>query len=89
MVYATHIFDGMEQWMTHIAFEQRRLKYGGAKDTIPGLKGVKHLLSTIEQWLRVDRDERRVRRRRRRSSRRRPPVSPPSSSATHDVHGKK
>jgi len=62
VVYATHIFDGMEQWMTHIAFASNgELKYGGAKDTIPGLKGVKHLLSTIEQWLRVDRDERRVR----------------------------
>ena len=62
VVYATHIFDGMEQWMTHIAFASNgELKYGGAKDSIPGLKGVRHLLSTIDQWLRVDRDERRAR----------------------------
>ena len=59
VVYATHIFDGMESWMTHIAFASNgELKYGGAKETIPGLKGVRHLLSTIDEWLRVDRDER-------------------------------
>ena len=62
VVYATHIFDGMESWMTHIAFASNgELKYGGAKETIPGLKGVRHLLSTIDEWLRVDRDERRAR----------------------------
>ena len=62
VVYATHIFDGMEQWMTHIAFASNgELKYGGAKDSIAGLKGVRHLLSTIDGWLRVDRDERRAR----------------------------
>lgn len=62
VVYATHIFDGMENWMTHIAFASNgELRYGGAKETIPGLRGVRHLLSTIDQWLRVDRDERRVR----------------------------
>lgn len=62
VVYATHIFDGMEEWMTHIAFASNgELRYGGAKDDIPGLKGVRHLLSTIDKWLRVDRDERRER----------------------------
>ena len=39
VVYATHIFDGMEQWMTHIAFASNgELKYGGAKESIAGLK---------------------------------------------------
>lgn len=62
VVYATHIFDGMEKWMTHIAFASNgELRYGGAKEDIPGLQGVRHLLSTIDTWLRVDRDERRVR----------------------------
>ena len=62
VVYATHIFDGMEKWMTHIAFASNgELRYGGAKADVPGLQGVRHLLSTIDAWLRVDRDERRVR----------------------------
>eukprot|EP00227_Mantoniella_beaufortii_P014997 CAMPEP_0197591266 /NCGR_PEP_ID=MMETSP1326-20131121/12978_1 /TAXON_ID=1155430 /ORGANISM="Genus nov. species nov., Strain RCC2288" /LENGTH=296 /DNA_ID=CAMNT_0043156667 /DNA_START=93 /DNA_END=983 /DNA_ORIENTATION=+ len=62
VVYATHIFDGMEAWMTHIAFASNgELKYGGPKDTIAGLDGCRHLLSTIEGWLRTDRDERRAR----------------------------
>ena len=62
VVYATHIFDGMEAWMTHIAFASNgELRYGGAKESIEGLKGVRHLLSTIDKWLRVDRDERRAR----------------------------
>ena len=62
VVYATHIFDGMEKWMTHIAFASNgQLRYGGAKADVPGLQGVRHLLSTIDAWLRVDRDERRER----------------------------
>jgi CCR4-NOT complex subunit CAF16 len=32
VIYATHIFDGMEAWMTHIAFASNgELRYGGAK----------------------------------------------------------
>ena len=62
IVYATHIFDGMADWMTHLAFTSNgELKYGGAKEDIPEIQGTKHLLSTIEKWLRIDRDERRVR----------------------------
>ena len=62
IVYATHIFDGMADWMTHLAFTSNgQLKYGGAKVDIPEIQGTKHLLSTIEKWLRIDRDERRAR----------------------------
>ena len=62
IVYATHIFDGMADWMTHLAFTSNgELKYGGAKADIPEIQGTKHLLTTIERWLRVDRDERRAR----------------------------
>ena len=62
VVYATHIFDGMADWMTHLAFTSNgELKYGGAKADIPEIQGTKHLLTTIERWLRVDRDERRAR----------------------------
>jgi len=62
IIYATHIFDGMADWMTHIAFTSNgALKYGGKKEDIPEIQGTKHLLTTIEKWLRVDRDERRAR----------------------------
>ena len=62
VVYATHIFDGMEPWMTHVAFVSNgALVHGGRKSDVVGLKGVKHLLGTIDAWLRVDRDERRAR----------------------------
>ena len=61
IVYATHIFDGMADWMTHLAFTSNgQLKYGGAKEDIPEIQGTKHLLSTIEKWLRIDRDERKA-----------------------------
>ena len=47
------------------------LKYGGAKDSIEGLKGVRHLLSTIDRWRGVDMTSAaRARRRRRLSPRR-------------------
>ena len=54
MIYATHIFDGMEQWMTHIAFaSDGKLRYGGLKNSVEGLNGCKHLLSTIEVGVQV------------------------------------
>ena len=62
IIYATHIFDGMSDWMTHLAFTSNgALKYGGKKEDIPEIQGTKHLLTTIESWLRIDRDERRAR----------------------------
>ena len=62
IIYATHIFDGMADWMTHLAFTSNgALKYGGKKEDIPEIQGTKHLLTTIENWLRIDRDERRAR----------------------------
>jgi len=51
----------MADWMTHLAFTSNgQLKYGGAKEDIPEIQGTKHLLSTIEKWLRIDRDERKA-----------------------------
>jgi CCR4-NOT complex subunit CAF16 len=64
IIYATHIFDGMHDWMTHLAFiSNGELKYGqgGRKEDIEEIKGIDHLLSTIEDWLRVDRDETKAR----------------------------
>lgn len=65
IVYATHIFDGMHEWMTHLAFiSNGELKYGmkgHRKEDIEEIQGIDHLLSTIEDWLRTDRDETRAR----------------------------
>ena len=64
IIYATHIFDGMHDWMTHLAFiSNGELKYGqgSRKEDIEEIKGIDHLLSTIEDWLRKDRDETKAR----------------------------
>ena len=69
VVYATHIFDGMEPWMTHIAFtSDGKLVYGGKKEDVGDLKGVRHLLSTVYDWLVVDRNDRKERERWRKQS---------------------
>ena len=81
IVYATHIFDGMADWMTHLAFTSNgELKYGGAKADIPEIQGTKHLLTTIERWLRVDRDERRAREAERLAN---PEAQPKTTAASH------
>ena len=62
VVYATHIFDGMEPWTTHIAFtSDGKLVHGGKKEDVGDLKGVRHLLSTVYDWLVVDRNDRKER----------------------------
>jgi CCR4-NOT complex subunit CAF16 len=50
VVYATHIFDGLAGWATHIAFlEQGQLTVSKAEQVLaPGQR----LLPTFEQWLR-------------------------------------
>ncbi|QDZ25633.1 P-loop-containing nucleoside triphosphate hydrolase [Chloropicon primus] len=59
IIYATHIFDGIEPWFTHFAYlENGELKRGGEASTFTELKDRK-LLHVIEDWLRKIRDERR------------------------------
>ena len=59
IIYATHIFDGIEPWITHFAYlEGGELKRGGTVDTFTELKDRK-MLFVIEDWLRKARDERR------------------------------
>ena len=62
IIYATHIFDGIEPWVTHFAYlENGELVKGGeAKDLAAMTNGAK-LLKTVEQWLRKARDDRRAR----------------------------
>lgn len=66
VLYATHIFDGLDGWATHLCFisavSQSIAKFG-ACDDFPEL--VKHqkegvvapLLKTIEGWLRTERED--------------------------------
>lgn len=57
IVYATHIFDGLEQFATHIAFVAGgRLRFCKEMEEIEGLKDREPgaLLTTVEGWLRVE-----------------------------------
>lgn len=59
VVYATHIFDGMEDWLTHLCFvENGELKQGGAVSEIPELQRNEKLLRVMERWLKEERDKR-------------------------------
>lgn len=55
MIYATHIFDGLESWPTHIAHcahgEIRRFE---EIDRFPELKQGRKLLYVVQDWLRED-----------------------------------
>jgi CCR4-NOT complex subunit CAF16 len=68
IVYATHIFDGLDSWPTHIAFiDDGRLAKIGTMEAFPDflerVRGgtVAPLLRTVEAWLREARDKRRAR----------------------------
>ncbi|KAG1338671.1 ABC transporter I family member 20 [Cocos nucifera] len=65
IIYATHIFDGLEDWPSHIAY----VAHGKLQLALP-LEKVKEisnlsLMRTVESWLRKERDEDRKRRRER------------------------
>lgn len=67
IVYATHIFDGLDDWPTHIGYiaEKRLAKFAPVSE-LPDLMAnrssgiVAPLLRTIEKWFRADRDARRA-----------------------------
>lgn len=66
IVYATHIFDGLDDWPTHIAYiaDKRMRKFAAVEDILE-LRDNRHagivapLLRTIERWFRDERAERR------------------------------
>jgi len=61
IIYATHIFDGIENWMTHFAYiEDGKLVRGGDASALTELKERK-LLFIVEDWLRKARDARKQR----------------------------
>lgn len=66
IVYATHIFDGLDGWATHIAYMDggRLSKFGRVEEFTDLQQRVKEgtvapLLRTIESWLRAARDSKR------------------------------
>jgi CCR4-NOT complex subunit CAF16 len=57
IVYATHIFDGLEEFATHVAFVAGgRLRFCDAIEDIEGLRAREPgaLLATVEGWLRKE-----------------------------------
>ena len=59
IIYATHIFDGMEKWPTHIAYlEGGRMVRGGPLEQIIDLKTNQKLLHVVEKWLRHEKENR-------------------------------
>jgi len=67
IVYATHIFDGLDDWPTHLAFiSDGALARFGPVASYPDLVEkraagvVAPLLRTVEHWMRRHRDERRA-----------------------------
>jgi CCR4-NOT complex subunit CAF16 len=55
IVYATHIFDGLETWATHLAYIQDgELNRLSKMTDIEELKTSPNLLSVVESWLRSE-----------------------------------
>nr|CAB3451452.1 unnamed protein product [Digitaria exilis] len=55
IVYATHIFDGLETWATDIAYIQEgELRKSAKYSDVEELKSAKNLLSVVESWLRSE-----------------------------------
>lgn len=55
IVYATHIFDGLETWATHLAYIQDgELRKAEKLSEINELKNSINLLSVVESWLRSE-----------------------------------
>ncbi|CAL1399101.1 unnamed protein product [Linum trigynum] len=68
IIYATHIFDGLEEWPTHMVY----VAHGKLQLAMPMAK-VKQisnlsLMRTVESWLRKERDEDRRKRKERKAS---------------------
>ncbi|GBG62058.1 hypothetical protein CBR_g28535 [Chara braunii] len=67
IIYATHIFDGLENWFSHIAYvADGRLKLAKPRSEIAELKHMS-LMRTIELWLRADVEQQRKARKERRA----------------------
>lgn len=68
IIYATHIFDGLENWPSHIVYVAHgKLQLAMPMDKVKEASKLS-LMRTVESWLRKERDEERKRRRERKAS---------------------
>jgi len=68
IIYATHIFDGLESWPSHIVYvAQGKLQLAMPMDKVKEISNMS-LMRTVEQWLRKERDEERKRRKERKAN---------------------
>eukprot|EP00887_Chlorella_sp_A99_P000629 scaffold5.g629.t1 len=78
IVYATHIFDGLERWPTHLAYvEDGRLLRGGPVAGVPELQQGRKLLHVVERWLRMEKEERLQRQRQQQGQGQQPAAAAP------------
>jgi CCR4-NOT complex subunit CAF16 len=76
IVYATHIFDGLADWMTHLLFvSDGHVAKAGAVEDFPELKDQK-VLHLASKWLRNERDRLRAQ-----------PKAKPAARSQNDVLG--
>ncbi|KAL5700349.1 ABC transporter I member 20 [Ranunculus cassubicifolius] len=67
IIYATHIFDGLEDWPSHIVYVARgKLELALPMDKVKEISNLS-LMRTVEKWLRKERDEDRIRRKERKA----------------------
>ncbi|KAI4301678.1 hypothetical protein L6164_034931 [Bauhinia variegata] len=65
IIYATHIFDGLENWPTHIVYVAHgKLQLAMPMDKVKEMSKLS-LMRTVESWLRKERDEEKKRRKER------------------------
>ncbi|KAL6146457.1 hypothetical protein ACLB2K_057136 [Fragaria x ananassa] len=67
IIYATHIFDGLENWPSHIVYVANgKLQLSMPMDKVKETYKLS-LMRTVESWLRKERDEERARRKERKA----------------------
>ncbi|KAK1419709.1 hypothetical protein QVD17_28986 [Tagetes erecta] len=67
IIYATHIFDGLENWPSHIVYVAHgKLQLALTMEEVKKTTNLS-LMRTVEQWLRKERDEERKRRKERKA----------------------
>ncbi|KAM4108125.1 hypothetical protein ACB094_03G022000 [Castanea mollissima] len=67
IIYATHIFDGLENWPSHIVYVAHgKLQLAMPMDKVKEISKLS-LMRTVESWLRKERDEERKRRKERKA----------------------
>lgn len=67
IIYATHIFDGLENWPSHLVYVAHgKLQLAMPMEKVREMSNLS-LLRTVESWLRKERDEGRKRRKERKA----------------------